>query len=46
MDRGYLDFNRRYPFAHGGAFFIIRAKSNLKISRIYSHPVDRTTGIP
>lgn len=45
MDRGYLDFNRLYPFAHGGAFFVIRAKSNLKISRIYSHPVDRTTGI-
>ena len=45
MDRGYLDFERLYPFAHGGAFFVIRAKSNLKCSRIYSHPVDRSTGI-
>jgi hypothetical protein len=45
MDRGYLDFERLYPFAHGGAFFVIRAKSNLKCNRIYSHPVDRTTGI-
>jgi len=45
MDRGYLDFERLYPFAHGGAFFVIRAKSNLKCSRIYSHPVDRTMGI-
>ena len=33
MDRGYLDFERLYPFAHGGAFFVIRAKSNLKCSR-------------
>jgi hypothetical protein len=45
MDRGYLDFERLYPFAHGGAFFVIRAKSNLKCRRIYSHPVDRTTGV-
>jgi len=45
MDRGYLDFKRLYPFAHGGAFFVIRAKSNLKCRRIYSHPVDRTTGL-
>lgn len=45
MDRGYLDFERLYPFTHGGAFFVIRAKSNLKCRRIYSHPVDRTTGV-
>nr|HOP41044.1 IS4 family transposase [Geobacteraceae bacterium] len=45
MDRGYLDFERLYPFTYGGAFFVIRAKSNLKCRRIYSHPVDRTTGI-
>ena len=23
MDRGYLDFERLYPFAHGGVFFVI-----------------------
>ena len=45
MDRGYLDFQRLYPFAHGGAFFVIRAKSNLKCRRLYSHPVDRATGV-
>jgi IS4 transposase len=45
MDRGYLDFERLYPFTFGGAFFVIRAKSNLKCRRIYSHPVDRTTGV-
>jgi len=45
MDRGYLDFERLYPFTHGGAFFVIRAKSNLKCRRVYSHAVDRTTGV-
>ena len=45
MDRGYLDFERLYPFTLAGAFFVIRAKSNLKCRRIYSHPVDRTTGV-
>jgi hypothetical protein len=28
-----------------GAFFVTRAKSNLKCRRIYSHPVDRSTGL-
>lgn len=45
MDRGYLDFERLYPFTLAGAFFVIRAKSNLKCRRIYSHPVDRTEGV-
>lgn len=45
MDRGYLDFERLYPFHHGGAFFVIRAKSNLKCRRVYSSPTDRSTGI-
>lgn len=45
MDRGYLDFQRLYPFTHAGAFFVIRAKSNLKCQRIYSHPVDRAAGV-
>jgi len=45
MDRGYLDFERLYPLTHAGAFFVIRAKSNLKCRRIYSQPVDRTTGL-
>ena len=45
MDRGYLDFERLYPFHHGGAFFVIRGKSNLKCRRVYSSPTDRSTGI-
>jgi hypothetical protein len=45
MDRGYLDFERLYGLHQAGAFFVTRAKSNFKCKRIYSHPVDRTTGL-
>lgn len=45
MDRAYLDFLRLYRFTQQMAFFITRAKSNLKAKRIYSHPVDKTTGL-
>jgi hypothetical protein len=45
MDRGYLDFSRLYNLSQASAFFLIRAKSNLQCRRIYSHPVDRSTGL-
>ncbi len=45
MDRGYVDFTRLYTIAQSNAFFVTRAKSNLKYRRIYSHPVDRSTGL-
>lgn len=45
MDRGYLDFERLYRIHEGGSFFVTRGKSNLKIKRRYSHPVDRSTGL-
>jgi hypothetical protein len=45
MDRGYLDFARFYALSQAAAFFVIRAKSNLKCRRVYSHPVDQTKGI-
>lgn len=45
MDRGYLDFARQYKISQACAFFVIRAKSNLKCQRVYSHPVDKTTGL-
>ena len=31
--------------SQAGAFFVIRAKSNLKCRRVYSHPVDRAIGL-
>jgi hypothetical protein len=45
MDRGYLDYSRLYNLSQTSAFFLIRAKSNLQCRRIYSHPVDRSTGL-
>ena len=45
MDRGYLDFKRLHAFHQAAAFFILRAKSNWRYQRLYSHPVDKTTGL-
>lgn len=45
MDRGYLDFVRLYLMHQRLAFFVTRAKSNTRFRRIYSAPVDRSTGI-
>jgi len=45
MDRGYLDFGRLYLMHQALAFFVTRAKSNTRYRRIYSAPVDRSTGI-
>jgi transposase len=45
MDRAYIDFTRLYTLNLEKAFFIIRAKSNFKFRRLYSHQIDKTTGL-
>jgi len=45
LDRGYMDFKRLYLLHQARAFFIIRAKSPLNFHRLYSRPVDRSTGL-
>jgi len=45
MDRGYLDFERLYAFNQVPAFFVTRAKSNLKYKRRYSNPICKKTGL-
>jgi hypothetical protein len=45
MDRGYTDFSRLHAVTQASAFFVIRAKSNLKCRRLYSHLVDKSTGV-
>lgn len=45
MDRGFTDFARWYSLHQAQAFFVIRGKSNLLFHRIYSHPVDKATGL-
>ena len=41
MDRGYLDVARLFAIQEAKAFFVTRSKSNTKLKRRYSHPVDR-----
>ena len=45
MDRGYMDFRRLARFTQAGAYFVIRAKSNLHSYVSASRPVDRQTGL-
>jgi hypothetical protein len=45
MDRGYIDFDRLGRFHEAGSFFVIRAKTNLRAERRYSHAVDKSTGL-
>ena len=45
MDRAHLDFERLHRLHLCGSFFVLRAKSNTKLRRLSSRPVDRTTGL-
>lgn len=46
MDRGYIDFSRLYTLHLSRAFFVIRNRiSSINIKRLYSHPVDKSTGL-
>ncbi len=45
MDRGYMDFSRMNRISCSSAFFVTRAKSNLKFSRQRSMPVDYASGV-
>jgi hypothetical protein len=45
VDRGYLDFIRLYVVQQSSAFFVTRTKSNFRFRRLYSRPVDKSTGV-
>lgn len=45
MDRAYVDFHRLYRLHQAGAFFVVRSKTNLRYRRVYSRPVDKSTGL-
>jgi len=45
IDRGYMDFKRLNLIACAGAFFVTRAKDNLRFSRQRSLPVDVPAGV-
>jgi len=45
VDRGYTDFKRLFRIRQSNAFFIIRAKDNLRFSRVSSLPADKNKGV-
>ena len=45
IDRGYLDFVRLHMIQRSSAFFVTRTKSNFKFRRLYSRPIDKSTGV-
>lgn len=45
MDRAYLDFKRLYQMHQSSAVFVIRSKTNTGLRRLYSHKVDKSTGL-
>lgn len=45
MDKAYIDFGRLFRLAQSNAFFVVRAKSNLKFKAVASRKVDKDTGL-
>ena len=45
LDRGYLDFARMFTLHQASAFFVVRSRAKTKYHRIYSQPIDKTTGL-
>ncbi len=45
MDRAYLDFQRLYQLHQCSAIFVTRSKTNTGLRRLYSHKVDKSTGV-
>lgn len=45
MDRGYVDFARLYKIHQSMAFFVTRTKRNFNFKRLYSHPIDKASGL-
>ena len=45
VDKAYIDFDRLHKLHAQGAFFVTRAKDNMRFRRIYSGKVDKKTGV-
>ena len=45
FDRGYNDFERLYRIQMTEAYFVLRAKDNLRFNRMYSQKVDKDAGV-
>jgi hypothetical protein len=45
MDRGYMDFQRLYRIHQHSAFFVTRARENLKIKLVGTRKLEKSTGV-
>jgi len=45
MDKAYIDYQRLYKIKTEKAFFVVRAKANLKFTRISSREIDKSKGL-
>ncbi|MCU4166749.1 IS4 family transposase [Carboxylicivirga caseinilyticus] len=45
IDKAYIDYKRLYHLHQQRAFFVTRAKDNMRFNRMYSMTVDKTTGV-
>ncbi len=45
MDRGYIDFSRLHRLTQSAAFFVVRGRANFRFRRLYSHAIDKQTGL-
>jgi IS4 transposase len=45
IDKGYYDFERLQKINQSKAFYVIRAKKNMKSKRLYSSQIDKSTGL-
>ena len=45
FDRAYVDYLRLYQITKATAYFVVRAKSNIKFKRMYSKKTDKSTGV-
>lgn len=45
VDKAYVDYRRLYRLHKQGAFFVTRAKDNMRFKRMYSNSVDKGQGV-
>lgn len=45
MDKAYIDFERLFRMKQSSAFFVVRAKSNLKFKTVASRKIDKSKGL-
>jgi hypothetical protein len=45
MDKAYIDFARLYTIHKANSFFVLRLQVNQDFRRVYSHKVDKSSGV-